>query len=194
MEANGLYIAKQSDIMPSKRAYLARAGFKGTQPALDDKLRDVVNRIYMTGLDLAHGMVYYTTLTVDESGGCIPTDVIPGSFRGVQKITLFATTLGPMLDAQIAELAGAGHILQATLLDAWGSEAVESLNRFFDTELRCQYGKGTRRFSPGYGDVDIRVNSSILQMLQCDGIHANPDTGILTPRKSTICMIGWFDC
>lgn len=193
MEAKGTYTPKPSEFMPLKRAYLARAGFKGVQTALDDTMREMVNRIYLTGLDFAAGRVHYATCSVGVSGGGIPLGVIPESFQGVRAVTFFATTLGSAIDTQIEEFTTGEQILQATLLDAWGSEALEALNRFFDAELRRQYGNGTRRFSPGYGDVDLRVNSKILELLQCEGVHAHPDTGILTPRKSTVCMIGWFD-
>ena len=84
-------------------------------------------------------------------------------------------------------------MLISTLLDAWASEAIEALNSTFDEKLRKQFGQGTRRFSPGYDDIDIRKNYDIVKnLLKTDIVTVNQNTGIITPRKSTICMIGWY--
>ena len=188
MSQTQVYTAQKSEIMPSKRAYLARAGFKGEKVILEDRLRDVANSVYAVGLDLAKGVITYANFPIDE----LTAEVIPESFGGAKAVTFFASTLGQELDEQIEQFSMAEQVLHATLLDAWGSEALEALNRFFDGEMRQKYGRGTRRFSPGYGDVDIRANSLILDLIRCDTICANV-AGLLLPRKSTVCMIGWFD-
>ncbi len=84
-------------------------------------------------------------------------------------------------------------VFESYILDAWGSEAVEELNESFDKKLREQYGKGTMRFSPGYGDVDVRMNKYFVKkLLGIDEIDVL-ESGILVPRKSTVCMIGWLE-
>ncbi len=67
------------------------------------------------------------------------------------------------------------------------------------------------RFSPGYSGCDIRDNvkwfGAILRdggddaelagnagkngKINLSGYSVNPETGIITPRKSVICAIGW---
>ncbi|AZR72687.1 methionine synthase [Anoxybacter fermentans] len=187
MVFTNLYIPEIHEIMPSKRVYLFRAGFKGKNIILDNVMRNLVNSIYTRGLEISEPKLYYTTLPI----GDIPPEIIPASFAGSQRMTIFVSTLGKRIDKEIEAYAALEKVLHATLLDAWGSEALETLNKSFDNKLRSKYGKGTRRFSPGYGDIDIRLNSLILELLQVHDVVANPKTGILLPRKSTICMIGW---
>jgi len=78
------------------------------------------------------------------------------------------------------------------LLDAWASEALEALNESFDKELRQKFGEGTMRFSPGYGDVDIRMNQYIVkELIRVENVRVL-SSGEMVPRKTTTCMIGWY--
>ena len=76
--------------------------------------------------------------------------------------------------------------------NAFGSEAVECVSEALDLHLRAVHGQGTRRFSPGYGDLSIVENAAVLARLGVDFVLAHPETGILKPRKSTVFLIGWL--
>ena len=184
-----VFIPEKSDIMPSKKLFLYRAGFKGRQIEMDDVMKENINSIYLHGLRIARPKLFYKTFRIDE----VPEQVIPGIFEGTKRITIFVSTLGYEIDEEIERLFEEGKVLKANLLDAWGSEAVEALNERFDAKLRARNGKGTMRFSPGYGDVDIRVNFDILELLGVVEVVSDRKTGILRPRKSTTCLIGWYD-
>ncbi len=184
-----VFIPEKSDIMPSKKLFLYRAGFKGRQIEMDDVMKENINSIYLHGLRIARPKLFYKTFRIDE----VPEQVIPGIFEGTKRITIFVSTLGYEIDGEIERLFEEGKVLKANLLDAWGSEAVEALNERFDAKLRARNGKGTMRFSPGYGDVDIRVNFDILELLGVVEVVSDRKTGILRPRKSTTCLIGWYD-
>ncbi|MCK4257860.1 MAG: hypothetical protein KAX49_02720 [Halanaerobiales bacterium] len=192
MYTTKLYIPKSDEIMPSKRAYFFRAGFKGNPIVLDDIMRNLANSIYARGLEISEGRLFYKTMPIEEIpklvNGMI---IIPEIFKNIKSITFFVSTLGKKIDQAIEDYLAQQKVLQATLLDAWASEALEELNQSFDAWLRDQSGEGTRRFSPGYGDVDIRVNNFILDLLEVDSVCASLETGILLPRKSTVCMIGF---
>jgi hypothetical protein len=180
-----VYIPEAFEIMPQKRFYLLRAGFKGTTHSINDKLKEEINNVYLYGLELSKPKVVFNTLPVD----ILANSLIPHSFKGVKLITFFASTLGKDIDNFISN----SNMLISTLLDAWASEAIEALNSTFDEKLRKQSGHGTRRFSPGYDDIDIRKNYDIVKnLLKTDIVTVNQNTGIITPRKSTICMIGWY--
>ena len=182
-----LFLPENEDLMPLKKSYLYRAGFKGKNIVNDNQMCKIVNSIYMLGLELAEPKIYYNTFDIKE----LDPTILPDSFRISEKITLFASTLGADIDKEIQTFSDRDLVLKVTLLDAWASEALERINRTFDKKLRDRNQEGTRRFSPGYGNLDIRVNNRILDILDIDEIEANPETGIITPRKSTICMIGW---
>lgn len=184
-----IFIPEKTDIMPAKKLFLYRAGFKGSKIEMDDAMRDNVNSIYLYGLEIAKPQLFYKTLPVNE----IPERIIPGVFNGIKKITIFVSTLGYKIDEEIENLIKKEQMLKASLLDAWGSESIEALNERFDAKLRTKNGKGTMRFSPGYGDVDIRVNTDILRLLNVVEVMSDSKTGILKPRKSTTCLIGWYN-
>ncbi len=184
-----IHLPENEEIMPVKRSYYFRAGFKGETIVFDDNMRQIVNSVYIQGLELSHARVYYNILPIEQ----VPEEVIPDIFEGARKMVIFVSTLGSRIDLQITDYLSGKMVLHAALLDAWGSEAVEALNKSFDSKLRIQYGEGTRRFSPGYGNVNIRENHSILELLEIEEVRANSETGILQPRKSTVCMLGFFE-
>jgi len=48
------------------------------------------------------------------------------------------------------------------------------------------------RFSPGYGDVDIRMNHYIVkELIKVEKVKVL-SSGEMVPRKTTTCMIGWY--
>lgn len=181
------YQAEIYEIMPSKRAYLFRAGFKGIEIILDKSMEEVVNLIYSEGLELAQPRLFYRTLQRKE----VPSKLIPDLYSKCHYLTFWVSTLGSKVDKGIQWYIQQEKVLLGTLLDAWASEALEELNDSFHKHLQSQYGVGKRRFSPGFGDLDLRVNQDLIQMLQVSEVTANCKTGILSPMKSTTCLIGW---
>jgi len=171
-------------ILPSKRDVAFRAGHKAL-PAPDDPLYAPLQAAYREGTRLIAPRGAWVTLPASDAGQ------LPASFAGVARVTLGVTTLGPALDEAIAAHLDAGRTLPGVLLDAFGSEAVEEVTDALDAFLRASHGPGTRRFSPGYGDLSILENAAILARLGVDFVAAKPATGILTPRKSTVFLIGW---
>ncbi len=186
-----------NSVLPSKRKYLFRAGLKSF-PEAHELLGQTVNSMYKIGIKVASPQVIHALFNVQE----IEKELIPSNFTRISKISFFASTIGSDIDTQIEEFLKQEKVLEASLLDAWGSESVEALNKWFDTKLRDRYGKGTMRFSPGYDDLDVTKNISLLKLLQMENneviqkdiarIHADPRSGILFPKKSTTCLIGWF--
>jgi len=181
-----IYIPETYEIMPQKKIYLLRAGFNGSKFQINDKLKEEVNKIYKLGLELAQPKAVGDTYKIET----VPTELIPRSFEGVKSITFFVSTLGYEIDNYISN----ANTLSSMLMDAWASEAIEAFNESIDKKLRKDFGKGTRRFSPGYSDIDVRKNWDIVSnLLKIEIVVINKETGIITPRKSTVCMIGWYD-
>jgi cobalamin-dependent methionine synthase I len=117
---------------------------------------------------------------------------MPESFSQAKKISVFLSTLGPDIVKLVDEYTKAGKVFDAFLLDSWASESLEALNDSFDRKLREEFGEGTRRFSPGYGKVDVRMNRYIVEeLLEVDSVKVL-ESGFLVPRKTTTCMIGWL--
>ena len=106
---------------------------------------------------------------------------------------LFAATLGAQVDRLIARYA-AISVAQSYILDTMASQMIEE---FCDAEQEklTQRTDGLflrPRFSPGYGDVDMCVSSSILLALDAEkriGLCMTRG-GMLTPLKSVTAFIG----
>ncbi len=183
-----IYYPEKIHCLPEKRNFLFRAGFPSSkQPAEVDFIKKA-NEVYLLALGTIKPVVFHLTAPVDY----FPPELLPESFLNIKAMTVFASTLGHSLDALINELNEKNLSFEVLMLDAWGSESVEVLNRHFDQWLRKQHGAGTRRFSPGYGRVDIRMNRLIIkELLNLKEIEVL-ESGVMLPRKTTTCLIGWY--
>ncbi|MCS7175072.1 methionine synthase [Pseudothermotoga sp.] len=183
-----IYLPSVEEYMPDKILFLARlkARYKNIVNETDLLVR--LNELYLEGLRNVSPTVHHTVRPVEE----LPPSLIPNSFLNVKRVSLFLSTLGKSIDESINSFLERGRTHDAAVLDAWASEALEALNESFDEKLRNKFGRGTMRFSPGYGEVDIRWNRYIVELLKVDGVEVL-NSGIMVPRKTTTCMIGWYD-
>ncbi|MDA3813525.1 MAG: methionine synthase [Candidatus Cloacimonetes bacterium] len=182
-------IPPRSKIIPSRRRFLFRAGMKD-DPDIPKEIEKRLRLAAETGTKLADPLIFCEEVPVTING--VARQFLPRRLQGSNLVRMFVSSLGKAIDEEIADLSNQNKVLDATLLDAWASESLEAVNTWFDRVLRGKYGTATIRFSPGYGDMDITRNFEILQRwLPNDKIFADQKTGILRPRKSTICLIGW---
>ena len=114
-----------------------------------------------------------------------------------EKIVLFAATVGHDIDRLIKkeELLSTS---KAVCLQALGSERVESLCDYFNNELKDEYSKLgyslKPRFSPGYGDLSLKLQKEIMAVLDCKkllGISLG-ESLMMTPSKSVTAIIGVY--
>lgn len=176
------------DYLPSKKLYLLRSGFKGTGHELDQTMLNLTNTIYLEAIPLVNAEITHETVSIDNTGEI----KIPIKFHGIKHITFFVSTIGDKIEKKIETHNKQGETTKALLLDAWASESIEELNESFDKDLRKNHKQGTMRFSPGYSDVALVENKKIIDFLNCTTVKAHPLSGMLSPQKSTVCMIGWY--
>ncbi len=178
--------------MPRMRSVLSRAGCPELLSNVSPDILSLAKGVYAEALGVAVPRAVSWSLAGDD----LPAELTPPELEGFRSYTVISATLGDALDEKIAERFAAGAPLEATLYDAWGSEAVETLVDNVDRRLRAENGDGSVRFAPGYGGFDVRNNARWLDLLAANGesdagVTANRETGILSPRKSVLCMIGW---
>lgn len=187
-EVSGLkiFIPEKYQYMPPKKIFLARAGAVYSKILNDETLMEVANRIYLRGLDIARPVVYWEVFKKHQ----LPENAVPGVYKTYETFLICVSTLGAEIDEEIERLL---HIstLEAALLDAWGSEALEKLNDSFEDVFKKQNNsKLTMRFSPGYGDLHISVNKIYVELLGIADKVRVLDTGLMIPRKTTACIVG----
>jgi len=123
------------------------------------------------------------------------SQVIAQLLEQCHKAAVFLVTIGNHLEEMALRLAEDGLILQATVLDAIGSVAVESVANF----VRDRVGEVANdqglvispRFSPGYCDWDIGQQKMVFWAVNGDstGIRLT-DGQLMIPRKSISGVIG----
>lgn len=104
-------------------------------------------------------------------------------------------TIGKHLEDTVYELAEKGHVLQATVLDAIGSSAVERVADFVQGKIRDMASREgfviSRRFSPGHCDWDVCQQREVFKAVDGDmvGIHLT-DQYLMVPQKSISSIVG----
>ena len=111
------------------------------------------------------------------------------------RVAIFLVTIGKYLEETSFRLAKDGLILQATVLDAIGSVAVEKVADFVQSRTReiakAQGDVTSRRFSPGYCDWNIGQQRMVFYALTGNtiGIRLTGEC-LMMPQKSISGIIG----
>jgi len=104
-------------------------------------------------------------------------------------------TIGSRLEEMVRRLAEDRLMLQASVLDAIGSAAVERVLDFVQdriTEVACAHGLCTsRRFSPGHCDWEISQQKVLFQAMNNNSADVHLSEGcLMLPQKSISGIIG----
>ena len=163
-------------------------------PLLQDCLREIEGRLTYR--------VCYREFDISFGDGVIDLGFaitnskdLAKNLAGCKKIVLFAATVGVEMDRLIARYSS-NSPARAVMLQAIGNERVESLCNTFNKEIsdRCAAeGERTRpRFSPGYGDLPLTIQTDIFASLDCTrkiGLTLNQSL-FMSPSKSVTAIIG----
>lgn len=131
-----------------------------------------------------------------SSGLLLPGEDLKRHLAGCRRAVLFCATLSAQADALIRR-AESGDMLRALALDSCATAAVEQLCDQIELELQRQLPGCffPFRYSPGYGDLPLTLQSSLLALLDAPrqvGLCASA-SHILTPRKSVTAILGVAD-
>lgn len=112
-----------------------------------------------------------------------------------EKALIFAATCGIGIDRLISRYNRISPV-KALCMQAIGTEHAEKLCDEFESDIKkelTEIGYTTRpRFSPGYGDLPIELQTDIFSELQCTakaGITLNENL-LMTPTKSVTAILG----
>ena len=116
--------------------------------------------------------------------------------RGCSRVTMIAVTIGGHVEEEITFFGKQNKMLESMILDAMGSECVEEaaiyLSGLIGNEVRKRGLIPTKRFSPGYGDLNLEVQRYFFEQLKLVdmGLRLN-DSLLMLPQKSITAFIGW---
>lgn len=172
---------------------------------VDQKTNDLINQMIEEGKKLSEPRAIYQDYWVKSVGE--HSVVLEGSsfdllgkstahrLWNTKKVTLFVVSIGPNLEKRIKESAS---ITNAAILDAVGSAAVESavdyINELTNSRAREAGLKTLKRFSPGYGDWELKEQKGLLHQLNASQIGVTlTSSHLMQPEKSVSGAIGWVE-
>lgn len=164
---------------------------EGTREALAQCALDV--------REAARPAAVWRLFELDEDGALIGADFRPMSedvrerLRGCTGVVLLGATLGAQVDALIRR-AQVRDMARAVMLDACAGAAVENVvdNLCRDIAGRVAPRFLTPRFSPGYGDMPLRLQAELFRALDVTrriGVSLTPG-GLMVPQKSVTALAG----
>ncbi|MDE6729494.1 MAG: methionine synthase [Oscillospiraceae bacterium] len=118
---------------------------------------------------------------------------IRNHLKNCDRMILFCATLSQNADTCI-RLAQTSDVLAGMMTDAMASALTEQFCDLAEAEILKNFpdSYATFRFSPGYGDFPLSVQSDLLSLLQAQkatGICLT-ESNLMTPRKSVTALIG----
>lgn len=117
------------------------------------------------------------------------------NLKGCTKAVLFGATLGAGVDRMIRRTSltdMSSAVIQQACASALLEEYCDSVQTKVGSELEKEGLYLRPRFSPGYGDFDIRFQEPIMRMLDCAktiGLTMT-DSYMMSPTKSVTAVIG----
>jgi len=151
--------------------------------------------------------VLYAVREVERTGhdclilrGCSPfrSRSLTLAIKRCENAVIFLATIGRQLDSEITGLMDRGRLMQAYIIDAVGSVAVERTAEEFqgrmDRDLSAANRHTSMRFSPGYCDWELPEQRKIFRILDGALIDVEINTGcLMSPRKSVSGVFGIGD-
>ena len=129
--------------------------------------------------------------TLDLGFTTTASESLAQNLRQCDRIVLFAATIGIGPDMLIRKY----NLLspaKAVICQAIGSAAVEEICDRFCHEVRETYGNTAPRFSPGYGDFPLSVQTAVFETLEPQreiGVTLGKNL-LMSPSKSVTAIIG----
>ena len=180
---------------PADRAEILRyARSGGGDPTVDLLLDGVLGEAEEV---MTYRVAYREVAVIKEGGGVtvggtpMPSRALTEALGDADRALLLATTLGAGLDRLLLRY-GRTSPARALLLQAIGAERVEAVLDAFTRKAEEKYGRLGRRFSPGYGDLPLTLQSRLLPLLDAGrtlGITLAPSL-LMSPTKSVTAIIG----
>ncbi|MFO7711831.1 MAG: vitamin B12 dependent-methionine synthase activation domain-containing protein [Dehalococcoidia bacterium] len=171
---------------------------------LSARISSLVDDYAKNAQGLINPLYSYVIKDVEWARGCIAfiedsiifkSEVIVRLLEQCKHVAIFVVTIGKYLEETAWKLSRDGLILQATVLDAVGSDAVEkaavSVHDRIEEMARSEGLVTSRRFSPGYCDWNIGQQRMLFHALtgRTSGVRLTAEC-LMIPQKSISGIIG----
>lgn len=187
-------------IKPNRKEVLRYAGFLGTKPDADmEKIFDEAERALCSAVTPRTVSRRFdcevTKEGVSFGGYFFQSKKLANHLDGCKEIFLTAATLGVEADSLLRRLS-ITDMSRAAVMQATAAALIESVCDELDLSLAKEIeNQGLflkPRFSPGYGDLDIKYQREIFALLDCPrriGLSLS-DSYMMVPTKSVTAIVG----
>ncbi len=192
-----IYLKTYSSPPIDKKEILRYAGVSEEAPEIEKLLSECVE-ITLSTLSYK---VCYSEFPVNHCNGYtdfgfFTTDsaALAKNLAGCSRVIVFAATVGIGIDRLILRYSSVSPA-KALIFQAIGAERIETLCDTFCHDIQNELGDSftTRpRFSPGYGDLPLKVQKEIFSVLDAPrkiGLTLN-DSLLMSPTKSVTAILG----
>lgn len=177
--------------------------YMGYRGDVEKSFDNIMNQCERDILDVAVPLYTYRIFDIEflnkkviipSENFCLEGKDIYNHLSGCTKAALFAATISADVEKVIRKYQ-VTDLIYALASDALASVAIEKVCDEASKEI-CRQMKGmypTFRFSPGYGDLPISIQSKFVSILSAQkriGLSVT-ESGILVPRKSVTAIIGF---
>lgn len=180
---------------PDRREVLRYAGAKQETPELTALLDEILDAL----LPQLVGRVCWARFPISWLGDSLnlgfavtQSRALTQTLQGCEEIIVFAATIGLAPDRLLARY-GRLSPAKALLVQAIGTERIEALCDVFCQQVSIDSGiRLTSRFSPGYGDLPLALQSDLFAALDCPrkiGLTLN-ESLLMSPSKSVTAIMG----
>lgn len=110
-------------------------------------------------------------------------------------VILLATTIGGVLEEEIEKLEKRKKFTEALILDAVGSTMADQAMDFLQSTIQGEFHRRgfsfTMRYSPGYGDLPLKVQPDLVKFSGGEEIGIKVTKSyMMIPKKSVTAIIG----
>lgn len=193
-----VYIKTYKDLPINKKEILRYAGCKGA----NENIERLVDECIEKAQPAVKSMVCYQVFDIkamdneiDLGFATCSSASLMKNLRGCEKIILFGATVGLEIDRLIAKY-GKLSPSKGLIFQAFGTERIETLCDEFCKDISAELNpKGEflkPRFSPGYGDLPLNLQSDIFGSLKPQksiGLTLN-NSMLMSPSKSVTAIMG----
>ncbi len=189
--------AASGEIKAEEREALRYLGYGKNMPdektqALIAECKAELERVITAKCCYMRTDVFIKEDTLDFGFGEIQSKALSKNLAGCTGAFIFAATIGIGVDRLILKYEKTSPS-KAVVIDALASSAIEVWCDKINRQL-CKGMHSKPRFSPGYGDFDIKHQKDIMALLDASrkiGLSLT-DSMLMTPTKSVTAVIGIY--
>jgi Vitamin B12 dependent methionine synthase, activation domain len=129
-------------------------------------------------------------------GNVFESSKLAALLKESKSILLFAVTAGADVVDKASELSAQGDGVGALAYDAAGSEMVDAAAEWIQQYLNQQFKRSNetltkRRFSPGYGDLELKNQAILFKLLDIEKLGVRlTDDFLMIPEKTVTAIAG----